>query len=204
MGIPENIKKLREIHDLTQSELGKIAGVSDKAIWTWENGTAEPRMGAVQRIADHFNIKKSAIIDELEPNLEGVTNLIYPAAYPVPILGTICAGNGVWCEENFQGTFYIDKSIKADLCLEVKGSSMVDAGINDGDYAFIRKNFDFINGRIYAVRINSDCEVVLKKVNIKGETVILSPCSAEYEPIIDTYDNVSIVGECVGVYHSAI
>ena len=155
---------------MTQSELGRIAGVLDKAIWTWENGTAEPRMGAVQRIADHFNIKKSVIIDEhLEPNLEGVTNLIYPTAYPVPILGAICAGNGVWCEENYQGTFYIDKSIKADLCLEVKGSSMVDAGINGGNYALIRKDFDFINGRIYAVRINSDCEVVLKKVNKKAK-----------------------------------
>ena len=61
------------------------------------------------------------------------------------------------------------ETYKADLCLEVKGSSMVDAGINGGDYALIRKDFDFINGRIYAVRINSDCEVVLKKVNKKAK-----------------------------------
>lgn len=33
---------------------------------------------------------------------------------------------------------------------------------------------------------------------------MLSPCNAKYEPIIDTCDNVSLVGECVGVYHSAI
>lgn len=66
MGIPENIKKLREVHGLTQTELGKIAGVSDKAISTWEKGTAEPRMGAVQKIADYFNIRKSEIIDEVD------------------------------------------------------------------------------------------------------------------------------------------
>lgn len=63
MNISENIKKLRQLYNLTQSELGKIAGVSDKAVWTWENGTAEPRMGAIQRIADYFHINKSDIID---------------------------------------------------------------------------------------------------------------------------------------------
>lgn len=64
MSIARNIKELRESHNLTQAELGKIAGVSDKAVSTWENGTAEPRMGAIQKIADHFHISKGAIIDE--------------------------------------------------------------------------------------------------------------------------------------------
>lgn len=39
--IGNNIKKLRETYKLTQADLGKIAGVSDKAVWTWENGTAD-------------------------------------------------------------------------------------------------------------------------------------------------------------------
>lgn len=64
MTIAENIKKLREQYGLTQSELGDIAGVSDKAVSTWENGTAEPRMGAIQKIAEHFNITKGSIVDD--------------------------------------------------------------------------------------------------------------------------------------------
>jgi len=69
MGISENIKLLRYKYKLTQDELGKIAGVSGKAVSTWENGTKEPRMGAIQKIADHFNISKSSIIEDggLEP-----------------------------------------------------------------------------------------------------------------------------------------
>lgn len=63
MRIADNIKRIREQYDLTQEELGKIAGVSNKAVWTWENGTAVPRMGAIQRIADRFGIPKSVIID---------------------------------------------------------------------------------------------------------------------------------------------
>ena len=64
MSIAENIKRLREQHGLTQRELGDIAGVSDKAVSTWENGTKEPRMGAVARLSAHFGIAKSAILDD--------------------------------------------------------------------------------------------------------------------------------------------
>lgn len=205
MGIPDNIKRLRATHGLTQSELGKIAGVSDKAIWTWENGTAEPRMGAIQKIADHFNIKKSDLIEEHSTDpTEGITNLIYPAARPIPILGTICAGNGVWCEDNFEGYFYIDRSIKADMCLEVKGDSMIDANIFDGDIAFIKKTYDYQSGKIYAVVINDENSAVLKKVHWSNGSIILNPCNSEadYEPIATTEDNVTMVGECVGVYRA--
>lgn len=63
MKISESIRKLRLAYNMTQTEFGKIAGVSDKAVSTWENGTAEPRMGAVERIANHFGIKKSDVIE---------------------------------------------------------------------------------------------------------------------------------------------
>ena len=71
MAISSNIKKLRAKYNLTQAELGAIAGVSDKAVSTWEKGTAEPRLGAVQRIADHFGISKSQLIDDYHDDPEG-------------------------------------------------------------------------------------------------------------------------------------
>lgn len=64
MSIAENIKRLREQHGLTQEEFGEIAGVSAKAVSKWESGQADPRMGAVQKLADHFHISKSVIIDD--------------------------------------------------------------------------------------------------------------------------------------------
>lgn len=63
MGIAENIRHLRLLHDLSQKDFGKIAGVSDKAVSAWENGLKEPRMGAIQKIADHFGLQKSNIIE---------------------------------------------------------------------------------------------------------------------------------------------
>ena len=64
MSIAENIKALRERYGLTQQQLGEIAGVSDKAVSTWETGANVPRMGAIQRMADHFGLSKSDIIED--------------------------------------------------------------------------------------------------------------------------------------------
>lgn len=63
MSIGGNIKSLRERFGLTQQQLGEIAGVSDKAVSTWENDANVPRMGAIQKIADYFQIPKSDIIE---------------------------------------------------------------------------------------------------------------------------------------------
>lgn len=64
MPISENIKKLRAQYHLSQKELAEIAGVSDKAVSTWENGTKKPRISAIQKIADHFGLLKSNLIEE--------------------------------------------------------------------------------------------------------------------------------------------
>lgn len=73
MSISKNIKKLRLEHNLSQKEFAKIAGVSDKAVSTWENGTKEPRMGTIQKIADFFGIKKSDIIEDNNDDLPELT-----------------------------------------------------------------------------------------------------------------------------------
>jgi transcriptional regulator with XRE-family HTH domain len=67
MSIGANIRHLRESHRLTQKELGEIAGVSDKAVSTWEKGIKLPRMGAVERLANYFGVPKSAILDDPVP-----------------------------------------------------------------------------------------------------------------------------------------
>lgn len=61
MGIRENIVELRKRYDITQEELAKIAGVSRGAVSQWEGGFSEPRMGSIQRIADHYGLKKRAL-----------------------------------------------------------------------------------------------------------------------------------------------
>lgn len=72
MTIGGNIRRLRNRADITQEQLGEIAGVSSMAVSQWENGRAVPRMGAVERMAAYFGVRKSEIIedtDELDTEL---------------------------------------------------------------------------------------------------------------------------------------
>lgn len=81
MSIGKNIKKLRLQHHMSQQELAKIAGVTDKAVSSWENDVKTPRMGVIQKLANHFNIKKSDIIEESSPGLK-VHTVIKPPENP--------------------------------------------------------------------------------------------------------------------------
>lgn len=78
MIIGDNIKRLRQIYDLSQKDLANIAGVTNKAVSAWETGVKEPRMGAIQKIADHFGFKKSNIIEK-----DGLNNIQAICEYAV-------------------------------------------------------------------------------------------------------------------------
>ena len=211
------VKHYRERHKLSMQEFADKADLSKGYISMLEKGKHPqndreivPSIETVNKIAKAMNLS----IDELLARIDGnqmidisrdrplPSNIITPAAYAVPILGTICAGSGIYCEENFQGHFYVDHTIKADYCLKVKGDSMIDAGIYDGDFAFIRKSFDYSDGDIYAVCWGAEESASLKKLYKMDDKVMLQPCNSDYAPTLVDADDIYIVGECIGTYHA--
>lgn len=207
MGFSNNIRFLRKQRNLTQEELAEMVGYkSFTTIQKWETGDSEPNMRVLRQLADIFHLSISELVEtDLESKAASrplPSNIITPAAYAVPILGTICAGSGIHCEENFQGHFYVDHTIKADYCLKVKGDSMIDAGIYDGDFAFIRKSFDYSDGDIYAVCWGAEESASLKKLYKMDDKVMLQPCNSDYVPTLVDTDDIYIVGECIGTYHA--
>lgn len=229
MTLGDIIKRYREENNLTMEYVANRCGITKGYVAMLEKNVnpktgkaLKPSIETIVKISKGLNISIDSIFEDLDDDtwvtlnkkpikqiynqvgssLDGLTNIILPAAYPLPILGEICAGNGIFCEENYKGMFYVDKSIKADFCLEIKGDSMKDAEIHDGDIVFIKRNYDFVPGKIYAVRIEEDCEAVIKRVYFEGETVVLNPCNIEYQPIVKKADQVTVLGECVGTYHA--
>ena len=205
----DKIRFYRKLRGISQEALAdKLGYKSFTTIQKWEDGTSSPPIGTVKKVAEILGVTIEELTSDdnhsTKSDLSGITNISFPASRPVPILGDICAGEGTWCEENFEGHFFIDSSVKADFCVRVRGDSMIDAGIFNGDLAFIKKTYDYTNGKIYAVRINSDCEAVLKKVFWQEDTIILNPCNADYEPIVTDAEGMTVIGECVGVFHSTI
>jgi len=217
MNIGLYVKSYRENHNLSMQEFADKAGLSKGYISMLEKGKHPqnsrdivPSIETVNKIAIAMGIS----IDELLMQIDGnqqidishkrplPSNIMVPAGRQIPILGTICAGNGIHCEENFEGYFLVDRSIKADYCLRVKGDSMIDANIYDGDVAFLRKDFDFIDGEIYAVCYGAEESASLKKLYRVDNKMMLQPCNADYTAAFVDVDDVLIVGECIGTYHA--
>ena len=180
MSIGSNIRQLRESHGLTQSELGQIAGVSDKAVSTWEADLKIPRMGAVQRMADYFGLPKSAILK-------------------VPLIGSIACGTPILAEENIESYIGIPAAWKADFALTCHGDSMAPM-ICDGDIVCIRKQAQVETGEVAAVRIGE--EATLKRFYRYPDYILLRPENPEYDPIIKfgtAMNEVQIEGKAVGL-----
>lgn len=85
--MPENtigtqIAFLREKYDLTQDELASKLGYSKQTVSNWETGLKNPRMGAIQKIADYFGVTKSFIIDGIESSTTDDLTNIYEKLEP--------------------------------------------------------------------------------------------------------------------------
>ena len=205
MSIAENIKRIRLEHGLSQAEFGKIAGVSDKAVSTWELGTKTPRMGAVEKIANYFGITKSAIVDDVQPASPAPIPpgfIPMPKMRKVPLVGSIACGTPILAEQNIDGSVDAPEDIRCDFALRCKGDSMIDAGIHDGDAVYIRIQPEVENGEIAAVRVGE--EATLKRVYYDGTTLTLMPANASFAPMVYTgpqLNDVHIEGRVVGWTH---
>lgn len=200
MTIGENIKRLRIEHGLDQITLGKIAGVSDKAVSSWENNNSVPRMGAIEKMARYFKIKKSDII---EGDLSDLSCLSAISTQKLPLLGEIACGSPTEASEEIGIYIEANSPIKADFCLRCKGDSMIGARIYDGDIVFIRKQEMVENGEIAAVII--DNEATLKKVYYYPENnmFILKASNDKYTDLVYTgekLDHIRILGKAVSFY----
>ncbi len=121
----------------------------------------------------------------------------------IPIIGRVAAGQPILAEENIEGTFNIQASLingKADcFALKVKGDSMINAGIFEGDVVIINPQKDANNGEIIVAMI--DNEATLKRFNRNNGNILLMPENDKYTPIaINKSDNFSIVGKALGVF----
>ncbi len=204
MSIAYNIKRLRESHDLTQTEFGEIAGVTDKAVSSWETGAKTPRMGAIQKIADYFHINKSDIIeDELYDNdsIAGQFDNIRPIHLKrFPLVGEIACGKPILAQEEKEAYVMADMDIVADFCLIAKGDSMINARIRNGDIVFIKQMEMVENGDIAAVII--DDEATLKRVYYypKKNKLVLNPENPAFEPLVylnEELNEIRILGKAV-------
>ena len=120
----------------------------------------------------------------------------------LPVVGRVAAGAPMLAEENLQGHYQVDPNLftpRADYLLRVRGMSMRDAGILEGDLLAVHKTEEARSGQIVVARLGD--EVTVKRLRRRGNTVQLEAENPEFSPIeVDLRrDPLAIEGIAVGV-----
>jgi repressor LexA len=121
-----------------------------------------------------------------------------PSAQYVPLLGRIAAGGPILAEQTYDEVFPLPKQLVGDgelFLLEVRGDSMIDAAICDGDYVVVRREQTASNGDIVAALL--DDEATVKTFQRKDGNVWLLPHNPAYDPIDGTH--ATILGKVTAV-----
>jgi len=123
----------------------------------------------------------------------------------LPLLGQIAAGAPLLAEENVEDEIAVPEPLGrgADFLLRVKGDSMVDAGILDGDTLVVRRQQDASNGDVVVALVGDDeaaDEATVKTFYRDGGRVRLQPENSALAPIYA--DHVQILGKVTGVFRS--
>lgn len=195
------LKELREEKGMNQEELAKALGVTRQTISNYENNKRVPNKEMFEIIADFFNVDMNYLygksnVKNKHQELFKIKNIfpVKKSTKKIPLLGTIAAGTPLLAEENFEDYVDVDKKIQADFCLRVRGSSMINANIQDGDIVFIKNQSDVDDGEIAAVLI--DEEATLKRVYKIGDIIQLRAENPSFKPITLNGDtSVLILGK---------
>ncbi len=119
----------------------------------------------------------------------------------VPLVGDVAAGTDVLAQENVEEVFPLPADFTGDgelFMLRVRGDSMIEAGILDGDFVVVRGQDTAEPGEIVVASIPGD-EATVKFFRRDGDTVVLEPANAHLSPMRFTADQVGLYGKVVTV-----
>ncbi|MEV2699364.1 S24 family peptidase [Paenibacillus larvae] len=217
LSMGKRIKHLRERKGYTQSQMAEKLDMNPANFSSYERDKSIPPSDRLARIADILNTSTDYLTcrtDEeefyrikAEDNRD--TSFIKEARasagnspFMVPVVGTICAGNGVIANEIIEEyvAYPFLKKTRPDFAVEVKGDSMTGAGIDEGDIVFFRKMpWAEYNGQIVAVIANGE-EGSLKRMRwSEGSPYIeLIPENSEYNIMRHLPHEIIVCGVYVG------
>ncbi len=175
-------------------EIGKAVGLTSPS-------TVHSHLATLQRLGylRRDPTKPRAIEVRYDPN-SGVAMERRPVHY-VPLVGDVAAGTDVLAEENVEEVFPLpaDLTGPGDLfMLRVRGDSMIEAGIFDGDYVVARSGTEASTGQIVVAGIPGG-EATVKRFRRRGSNVILEPANPRLKPMSFPAGELTIYGKVVTV-----
>ncbi len=176
-------------------EIGKAVGLASSA-------TVHTHLAVLQRegYLSRDPSKPRAIQVHFDPDT--TVRLTAGAVHNIPLVGDVAAGTGVLAEENIEELLPMPEQFTGtgpSFMLRVRGDSMIEAGIHDGDYVVVRQQPDANNGDVVVAGIGEG-EATVKTFSRRDGRVVLTPANAAYEPMVfDHADEVTVFGKVVTV-----
>ena len=198
--VADNINRLLEEKNINKNDLAKIAGVSESTVGKWTLEKASPRMGAIQKISDYFNIPKSYILEEGVTYDIGTSQYTYyptaiSAGLPLDVEG-ITNADKITLPDNIMGKYAGHKDI---IILRINGDSM-DKVMPDNSLIAVKDTppDSLKDGDIVVFSCDNDYSV--KHYYRQGDTLIFKPNSNNAAHFDQTYNidsNIKIHGKVV-------
>lgn len=185
----------QEILDFIRNSLEVLGAPPTRAEIATAFGFASPNAAE-----EHLKAlaRKGAVV--LEPGSARGIRLVEQLG--LPLIGSVAAGSPILAVENVQARYALDATLfrpRADFLLRVRGLSMINAGIFDGDLLAVHRTEEARNGQIVVARLEDD--VTVKRFRQHGPIVELIAENPDFEPIIvDTREaHLAIEGIAVGL-----
>jgi repressor LexA len=175
-------------------EIGEAVGLTSPSTVHTHLNTLE-RLGFIRRDPT----KPRAIEVRWDPN-SGVAMVRRPVRH-VPLVGDVAAGTDVLAQENVEEILPLPQDFTGDgelFMLRVRGESMIDLGIFDGDYIVASQQPKVLNGDIAVVGLPGG-EASVKTYRRDGDTVTLIPANLDMEPMTYSADEIELYGRAVTV-----
>lgn len=195
----KTLKTLRNSRNISATKLSEDLNIHRGSLSNWETGRRTPDSEMLLKIANYFNVSVDYLLgndtndtDDTDLfNLKGDVRFLKKVKdnemVKIPVLGAIRAGLPLYADENIIDYEYVHQEElmmgEETFFLEVKGDSMINARIYEGDRVRIRKqNHLDNNGDIMAVRVNGD-EATLKRVYLQENGIALISENPKYAPM---------------------
>ena len=201
MKLYENIKLRRKELNLSQGELAKLTGYTDRtSISKIESGKVDLPQSKIRIFAEDLHTTEGELMGTTEPPLPSDA-ISYAPTQRIPILGRISAGLPLYAEEQIEGYTYTDLNHGGEyFALRVHGDSMNAIRIYDGDLLIIRKQDVVEDGEIAVVMVNDD-EATVKCWHRRENIVMLEPKSTNPTHQMQIYDAketpIRVIGKVV-------
>ena len=201
-------RRIKEGYPPTIREIGSTFGFSEKAAHDHLNALekkkyigreeGKPRAISILKEADpKLQTSKWLEGQNANPNLAETPRDIIE----IPIFGRVAAGTPLLASQNIEGTLPIPtRMVNNHECfaLRIIGSSMVGAGILEGDFVIVRRQPNADPGDIVVALVED--EATVKRFYIDGEQVRLQPENPAIEPVIFNVKDVMILGKVIGLH----